>query len=268
MSAMTPQEGGLGRELAALGGELAWPATPSIAAQVSLAIASTPTSGSAPRPMRARWGWRPARRALVLGLLAVILVVGVAVGIGFALGGLRLHFGGPPPGSPLPPSVVAARGFGARTDMATAISRLGGVMVPDASVLGDPDHVYYHQQTQAVALAWGTRPGLPADPRSGLGIVITEFRADITPGTFEKVLHEDALLERTSVGGRPAYWLAGGEHFFFFRGPDGEAVPTSIRMVGTTLMWEDAGLTLRIEGAPTMQDALRIADSMAMRTEP
>jgi hypothetical protein len=27
-------------------------------------------------------------------------------------------------------------------------------------------------------------------------------------------------------------------------------------------------LTLRIEGAPTMQDALRIADSMAMRTEP
>lgn len=159
MSAMTPQEGGLGRELAALGGELAWPATPSIAAQVSLAIASTPTSGSAPRAMRARWGWRPARRALVLGLLAAILVVGVAVGIGFALGGLRLHFGGPPPGSPLPPSVVAARGFGARTDMATAISRLGGVMVPDASVLGDPDHVYYHQQTQAVALAWGTRPG-------------------------------------------------------------------------------------------------------------
>ena len=250
----------LGSELGALGETLEWPATPPIAAAVRAQL------GIEPAPRRAWLGsWRPARSALLLAVLAILLAVGVAVGIGFALGGLRLQFGGPPPGSPLPPSVVAQRGFGTRTDLATATSKLGTLLVPDASGLGDPDHVYHDERTQAVAMAWGARPGLPADPDSGLGIVITEFRADITPGTFEKVLHEDALLRRTSVSGQPAYWLAGGEHFFFFRGPNGEPIESTIRMVGTTLMWEADGLTLRIEGAPTMADALRIAESMRAR---
>ena len=250
----------LGSELRALADTLEWPLTPPIAAAVRAQVAAEPA------PRKAWVGcWRPARHALLLAVLAILLAVGAAVGIGFALSGLRLHFGGPPPGSPLPQSVVAQRGFGARTDLPTATSRLGSLLVPDASVLGDPDHVYYEDRTRAVAMAWGARPGLPADPASGVGIVITEFRADITPGTFEKVLHEGALLQRTAVSGRPAYWLAGGEHFFFFRGPNGEPIDSTIRMVATTLMWEADGLTLRIEGAPTMADAVRIAESMRAR---
>src|SRR4029079_12722804 len=173
-------------------------------------------------------GWRPARRALVLAVLAALCVsVAVAV-IGFALGVLKMLFGGPPPGSPLPPALVAARGFGQRTDLDTAAARLRGILVPDGSVLGVPDHVYYDDRTRAVALAWGSRPGLPADPASGLGIVVTEFRADITPGTFIKVLHEGAVLRQVSVAGRPAYWIARGEHFLFFEGPNGERMDSTL----------------------------------------
>ena len=76
-----------------------------------------------------RWSWR---------VLAALLVIGLVAGIGFALGGLRIVFGGPPPGSPLPPELVAERGFGQPTDLDTATQRLGGLLVPSDPALGAP----------------------------------------------------------------------------------------------------------------------------------
>jgi len=264
MSAFVPRDDALGLELATLAAELEWPPTPGIADAVARELA-------ADRSRERGWwrgGWRPARRALVLAVLAAALVIGLVAGIGFALGGLRIVFGGPPPGSPLPPAVVTQRGFGERTDLDIAAERLGGLLVPTDAALGAPEHVYYDGRTRSVALAWGARPGLPADPASGLGAVVTEFRAEITPGTFTKVLYENALLERTAVAGHPAYWIAGGEHFLFFERPDGQPLETTIRMVGTTLMWEQDGLTLRIEGVRELADAIRIGESMAGRPAP
>jgi hypothetical protein len=264
---VTARTGGdeiLGRELAALAAELEWPPTPSIAEVVAARLAADPSRAGG-------WwhgGLRPARRALVLGFLAALVVIGLVAGIGFALGGLKIVFGGPPPGSPLQPALVVQRGFGQRTDLDGAAERLGGLLVPADPALGAPDHVYFDGPTRAVALAWGARPGLPADAESGLGVVVTEFRADITPGTFVKILHENALVERTAVRGAPAYWIAGGEHFFLFRGSNGEELDATIRLVGTTLMWEQDDLTLRIEGAPTLADAVRIAESMQARAAP
>jgi hypothetical protein len=264
MSTRTPGDATLGTELAALGAELDWPETPDLALAVGRELRA-----EGPRT-RSRWSgvWRPARRALVLGVVAALLVIGLVAGIGFALGGLKIVFGGPPPGSPLPPELVVARGFGGRTDLGTAAERLGGLLVPTDSALGPPDHVYYDDGTGAVTMAWGARAGLPADPGSGLAVVLTEFRAEITSGTFTKVLYEGALLQRTSVAGHPAYWIAGGEHFFFFRRQNGEPLERTIRMVGTALMWEQDGLTLRIEGVRGMADAIRIGQSMAMQPSP
>ncbi|HYN64560.1 MAG TPA: hypothetical protein VES36_08150, partial [Candidatus Limnocylindrales bacterium] len=60
-------------------------------------------------------------------------------------------------------------------------------------------------------------------------------------------------------------WIEGGEHYFFFRDANGQVLDATIRLVGTTLMWERDGLTVRIEGAPSLPDAVRIAESMALR---
>jgi hypothetical protein len=261
----------LERELQLLGGALDWPATPPVADAVGQLLAGQSSPRRSPlAPLElARWrfgGWRPARRAAVLGLVLLLLAVAAVAGIGFALRGLRIEFGGPVPGTPLPASVVAERGFGLRTDLATATARLGTLLLPGDPALGGPDHVYYDSRTGAAALAWGSRPGFPADATSGLSVVITEFRASIAPQTFVKVLYENALLERTTVRDAPAYWVSGGQHFFFFRGADGEPVESTIRLVGATLMWEQDGLTLRIEGAGTLAAARRIATSM--RQEP
>ena len=102
-----PMEAALG-ELAAA---IEWPATPPLATSVGAAIRAGATS--APR-------WRPARRALVLGVLAALLIAGLAAAVGIALGGLRILSSGDPPGSPLAPELVAERGLGERVTLAGA----------------------------------------------------------------------------------------------------------------------------------------------------
>ena len=242
--------------LADLAAAIDWPDTPRLSLSVAAAVRS---SG---RESRA---WRPARRGLLLGLAATLLLAGAAAAIGIALGGLRIISGGPPPGSPLPDALVVERGFGERTDLDTAARSLGGLLVPDLPALGEPDHVFFDARTGAAAMAWGDRDGLPADPGTGLGIVISQFRADIGPSTFEKLINSGTRVEQAVVGVTTGYWIEGGEHFFYFRLADGEVLEATIRLVGTTLMWERDGLTLRIEGAPTLADAVRIAESMQLR---
>ncbi|HKO34710.1 MAG TPA: hypothetical protein VJY85_13270, partial [Candidatus Limnocylindria bacterium] len=179
--------------------------------------------------------------------------------------GLRILGSGEPPGSPLPPGLVAERGLGERVTLDRAIAELDGVLVPTDAALGTPDHVYYDAGTDAVALAWTDRPGLPADPESGLGVVVTQFRADMGPQTFEKLLLEGAVIEQVVVGQTTGYWVEGGQHLFYFRDADGSVADTTIRLVGTTLMWEQDGKTVRIEGAPDLETAKRIAESMEGR---
>jgi hypothetical protein len=249
---LRPADRGLEAALSDLAAAIDWPATPALAPSVAASI----RAGSLPRER-----WLPARRGLVLGILAALLVAGLATAIGFALGGLRITTG-PPPGSALPASVVAERGFGEPVGMDQAAQSLGELLLPTDPALGDPDHVFFDSRTQSVALTWGERPGLPADRASGLGIVVTQFRADIGPQTFEKVINSGTRIEPASVGGATAYWIEGGQHYFFFRGANGQVLDANIRLVGTTLMWERDGLTVRIEGAPSLADAVRIAESM------
>jgi hypothetical protein len=82
------------------------------------------------------------------------------------------------------------------------------------------------------------------------------------------MLNSGARVESVSVNGGPGYWIEGGEHFFFYRDADAEVVQDTLRLVGTALVWEQDGLTLRIEGASSLRDALRIAESLSpLRTE-
>ena len=254
----------LERALADLGGSLVYPPTLQLATAVAMAIRA--------EPLRRSWSLaRPLRRGVSLGLVAALLVVGVAAAIGFALGGLRITFGGPSPGTAIPEDVVIERAFGDPVRLDQLADRLAfEPLAPTLSELGAPDYAYVAEPPSggALALIWGDRPGFAAEAGSGIGLVLTEFRADIGPETFEKMLNSGVRVESVTVNGRPGYWIEGGEHFFFYRDADGEVVADTLRLVGTALVWEQDGLTLRIEGAPTLQEALRIAQSLRpLRTE-
>jgi hypothetical protein len=245
--------------LADLAGALQLPPTPQLATAVALAIRS--------EPARRSWSFgRPLRRGLGLGLVAAVLVVGVAAAIGFALGGLRITFSELTPGSAIPSEFVAERAFGEPVALEQLSRRLEFMpLAPTLAELGAPDHAYVAEPPAggALALIWGDRPGFAADRESGIGVVLTEFRADIGPETFQKMLRSGVEVEAVSVSGAPGYWIEGGEHFFFYRDADGEVVDDTLRLVGTALVWEQDGLTLRVEGAPNLAAALRIAESLA-----
>jgi hypothetical protein len=216
-------------------------------------------------PSRAGWGislpsWR---RALVLGTLAALLVAGVAGAIGLGTGAIQIRFAD---GTPLPTPVgsVPNRGYGQPTTLAEAQQAVPfAIRLPAIPTLGEPDAVYLATvpATGTVTLAWGDRAGYPADA-DGIGLVVTEFEADIGPATFEKMILEGTAVQPVMVNGLPGWWVEGGTHFFFYRDANGEIVETTIRLVGSALLWEEEGLVIRVEGAPNLEAAQKVAASL------
>ncbi len=246
----------LGRELSQMAAEIAIPSTPPLA----LAVGATLRQ----RPARSRVGLRLSR-GLVLAIIATLLLVGIAAAIGIAIGGIRFVTGsGTPP--PLPAGVAAERGLGRRVTLDEARSAVAfTIRLPSDAALSEPGHVYLSGLVPVggrVALVYGDRPGFPADPKSGIGVLITEFRADFGPDSFEKLIQKGVRVEGVTVNGQPGYWVAGGNHFFYYRNADGRVVDETMRLVGDTLIWSDGGLTLRIEGAPSLAAAKELAASL------
>lgn len=249
-------DAGLDRELALLGAEIAIPSTPPLAAAVAGALRQ--------RRAPSRLGLRLSR-GLVLAVLATLLLVGIAAALGIAMGGIRFVIGSGTP-APLPPGVAADRGLGRLVTLDEARSAVSfSIRLPADTPLGEPDHVYVSTLVPAggrVALVYADRPGFPADTKSGIGVLITEFRADIGPDSFEKLIQQGVRVEEVSVNGATGYWVAGGQHFYYYRNADGAVVDDTMRLVGDTLIWEEAGLTLRIEGAPSLADAQQLAAAL------
>ncbi|HEX2883774.1 MAG TPA: hypothetical protein VHQ42_04300 [Candidatus Limnocylindria bacterium] len=240
--------------LVALAEAMEYPPTPDIAGAVArrLEREPVPTFGR-------RWPQPRLRFALGLSLL-VLAVLGLIAAIGFAVGGLRLT------PAPADPSLsVGGRGFGERVSLEVARERADFmVRVPTLDGLGDADRVYVATPPAGgqVSLVYGARPGYPVDPESGVGLVVTAFRADIGPETFEKLVSLDIRVEAVTVRDRPAWWIAGGDHVIVYRDADGDLVESSVRMVGDTLVWEEEGVTYRVEGAPSLEAAAAVAESL------
>ncbi len=254
---MTEQfDSALDLALSQLAAEIVIPPTPALALAVGAALRQ--------RPAPSRIGLRLSR-GLLLAIIATLLLVGIAAAIGIAIGGIRFVTGsGTPP--PLPAGVAADRGLGRLVTLDKARSTVAfTIRLPSGTALSEPDHVYLSALAPVggrVALVYGDRPGFPADPKSGVGVLITEFRADIGPDSFEKLIQAGVRVEGVTVNGQPGYWVAGGNHFFFYRNADGRVVDETMRLVGDTLIWAEDGLTLRIEGAPSLAAAKELAASL------
>ncbi|HTI30082.1 MAG TPA: hypothetical protein VL687_06970, partial [Methylomirabilota bacterium] len=246
--------GTLDERLRDLGTAIAFPPTPPLAAMVADRLRQPP-----PRMGLAR----PIGRGLALAVAATILLVGIAAAFGLGLGGLRLTFG-PASFSPAP-SLLVGPGLGEATTLDDARRDVEfALRVPELAELGDPDLVYLAEPPTggAVTLLYGERPGFPPDPGTGIGLIVTEFRADIGPELFEKLIDTGVRVTATEVNGNAGWWVAGGDHFFFYRDANGRVVDTTLRLASDTLIWEEDGVTHRVERAPSLADALRVAESL------
>jgi hypothetical protein len=220
-------------------------------------------------------GGRPLRRSLVVAVAALLILAAIAGAVGLGVPGIRIFFGGstPSPTSPTPTptsgsatpaastALGQAMGLGTNVSLedAAGIAGIQLILPPDPAI-GPPDEAY--TLANRVALVWSERPGLPADPDTGVGLLVSEFRGHIDDGYFQKTLDSDAQVMPITVNGDRGYWISGPPHFFYFVDPSGKPVDDSHRIVGDTLIWTDGDVTYRLESRLPMEQAIRLAESL------
>jgi hypothetical protein len=251
----------LDRALTRLGQELDWPPTPDLAAGVIERLDER-------RPARRR-AFPIARRSLVLAFVALLLLAGAAFA---ALPGVRdavLDFFGLQGATverraTLPPAPAERPlDLGHRSTLAHAAGELGFAPLVPADP-GEPDAVYVRRGLPGgeLSLAYRPRSGLPRARGTRLGLLVNEFRGDLNPAYVGKIAGQATTVERLSVDGRPAIWLAGPPHYFFYRSPGGRVVETPLRIAQNVLLLQHGRLLVRLEGAFGRARALAVARSL------
>lgn len=148
-----------------------------------------------------------------------------------------------------------------------AASRAVGfhVLVPALPALGKPDRTYlargFPTPGGQITLAYGHRPGFPRRRLTGVALLLSEFKARSLPYMDKTAAGATEVVPVRIDGGR-GFWLAGAPHMQVYRGKDGTISPDTLRLAGNTLVWERGPLTLRLEGARSMRQALAVARSL------
>jgi hypothetical protein len=266
-----------------------YPPTPDLAGRVRgrLAAPSRRASGRL-RPL----AWALAALLLILaGLLAVPQVRAALVEV-LQIGGIRIFVVPPTPsaipppetpaapsatpspspilqvetpavGTPAAPPATPAAVLPAATPLASVLDLAGETTLEEARRqagftirtpayppdLGSPERVFLQDLGgPLVVLVW-TVPGQPGSVRLSLH----EFGA----GTYADKL-APAVVQETTVNGVRAAWTE-GPHLLVFR--SGDAGPREL-VHGHTLIWEQGGITYRLETDQDLAEAVRIAESV------
>jgi hypothetical protein len=261
--------------LAQLRPAVAYPPTPALAAQVQRRLATAGTQPSRGLSLFRAW-------YAVAALLLVTLLIAVAwpeareaVAERLGLRGVRITR--VPELAPSPPAGDPRPQLGTPLDLEAARARVSfPVLVPTLDELGPPDEVYVNPAVPGgeVSLVYEPRPGLPEAAGTGLGLLISQAPGYGVSPVYEKGAGPETRLQSVRVRGQPGYWIDGAPHRFRYFGHDGmgEVVEQGpgvatlrvgeARLAANVLVWEEDGLTLRIESALPLDAALRIASSL------
>ena len=227
-----------------LGREIEFPPTPDVASHVRAQLVPAAARRSlfrrAPSAGAEKWA-RPLAIALAFLVVAVGAVLAVPPARTAVLDWLCLRGVSIVRADELPPTQAVERlELGRQVTLEEAPLWL---FVPD----DEPDGVYMGNGT--VSLLWGT----PDRVR----LLLTEFRGQ---AFIEKLIEQDARVERVTVNGEPGAWLE-EPHVVFFDDFRGQMRRSPGRLAGKTLLWQHGEVTLRLEGDLSKEEALRIARS-------
>jgi hypothetical protein len=222
-------------------------------------------------------GLRTRERWLIAVLLLIALVSGLvlfpetrnAIADRLGLQGVLIRWVDEVP-TPEPFQGAASLRLGRPVTLAEAQAAVDfPVRVPTAAGFDAPGEIYLVDQEEGamVSFVYPAAPGLPASDETGVGALLIQFRGEADRGLIEKGLPDDGAqgthLEAVSVSGDPGFWISGAPHGFFLVCYDaGECRQERYRLAGNVLLWEQDGVTLRLESALSLQDALAIAESV------
>ncbi|HXM71850.1 MAG TPA: hypothetical protein VN940_01345, partial [Candidatus Dormibacteraeota bacterium] len=113
-----------------------------------------------------------------------------------------------------------------------------------------------------VTLVYSTRPGIPVAGQTGVAVLVTEARGAVNSNFFGKMIGTEATIEPVTVSGHQGYWVAGSPHVFIFLDANGNFRDETMRLATNTLILDEGGTVVRIEGNLTKAQALEIATSL------
>jgi hypothetical protein len=260
-----PEAADLEQRLALLVAEIDWPVTPALEARVLARIAAR---AIVRRPwFQSRWALAAVAVLVVLAALIAYSPSRDAIASWINLHTIFTRVTQLPTPSPLPPGPIGKRlGLGDPTTLAHAQSEVSWHIVVPAS-LGQPDEVYLQLPPEGppqgeVTLVYKSRPGLKTSGETGVAVLVTEANGSVDTQMFGKMLGEGTTLEEVTINGHKGYWIAGQPHIFVFIDAGGQFRMETMRLATNTLIIDDNGTVIRIEGDLTKAQAIEIATSL------
>jgi hypothetical protein len=88
------------------------------------------------------------------------------------------------------------------------------------------------------------------------GHVLSEWQGE---QIFQKSVGPDTRVQHVQVDFAPGVWLEGAPHELTYTDRTGEPRHQTRRLAGNVLIWHRAGITYRLEGAKSLEEALTLA---------
>ncbi len=227
-----------------------YPPTPDIVGKVR--PLRTPPAQSAWQSNR-RLAWALIALALAASLLAVPGVRAALVEI-LRAGGITIFVGEEAAVDEVPPLLhEQLPAFTEPIALEEALTRYPDLRLP--AELPPPDDVLLHEEPiwdTAVIFLWRDK----ADPQQ---IALSLYQINVAQYAYKGT----EILEATEVNGYPAFWLM-GPHYFRLRDSAVRAGDAEewLFVEGSVLIWWEERVTYRLEGATSLEEALRIAESL------
>lgn len=247
--------------LARLRTDLVFPDTPDIAAAFAMTAPVRPvrTLRRSPLPYSPWWGLAA---AVLLLVVATVAIPGARATVAswFDVPGIRIEVGDDEAVRTPPASIGGSLLLGRPITIADAGAAAGFVIVAPADTRGGAPETYLLERDGAtiVSLLYPAGPGLPGIGSTGAGLLLMQI---------DSPEHVDLLVKRSMneqppitvmLGGGTGTWIAGGS---LTLEPVYET-GTFERSSGNVLIWEQNGVTYRMESALTMTDAVALAEGL------
>jgi hypothetical protein len=205
--------------------------------------------------IRARLGRQPRRRrALVLILAAALLAIALAFAVTparsailrfFHLQGVTIEY------VDKLPSVRVSEPFdlGRPIELSEA-ERVAGFRPLTSPLLGTPDQVSWDGE-----MLWFRYGG-----HGSVRVLVSEFRGSRITTLVKKVVQRGTEIYPVIVDHEQGYFIKGAEHFLYLA-PTDIVRDERVRLARNVLLWEHGALTMRLEGALGIEQAMEIARS-------
>jgi hypothetical protein len=252
MSETQVSDEALGRALASLGRDVAFPPTPATASEVVERLRAGRAARSRPPfPALALWSRRRVLALVAVGILAV-LALAFAARLVLGAAEIRVQPGVTPSGPPLGPA-----GLGTPVPVGELEDAVGFEVRLPLGPLPDEAYVFTAGSGNGAALlAWDAGERYPHLPGTPWGLILMQVEGEETALAKNVGDAEDARA--VEVGGRRSIWIDAPHELLVITDEGAQR----FLVEGNVLIWVDAGITYRLETTLALPAAIALAESL------